>query len=77
MSEQTFSSAAGLPPHIEIIQMASAIWTARAVYAAARLGLADILSNGPLTADDIAKKCGVHARSTHRLLRALSRVKTQ
>jgi hypothetical protein len=72
MSEQTSSSAAGPPPHVEVIQMASAIWTARAVYAAARLGLADILSNGPLTADDIAEKCGVHARSAHRLLRALS-----
>jgi hypothetical protein len=72
MSEQKSSSAAGPPPHIEIIQMASAIWTARAVYVAARLGLADILSNGPLTADEIAEKCGAHAHSTHRLLRALS-----
>jgi hypothetical protein len=72
MSEQTFTGSAVPPPHVEIIQMAGAIWTSRAVYAAARLGLADILSNGPLSADDIAEKCGVHARSTHRLLRALS-----
>jgi hypothetical protein len=72
MSEQTSSGASGPPPHVEIIQMASAIWTARAVYAAARLGLADILSSGPLTADEIAEKCDVDARSTHRLLRALS-----
>lgn len=66
------ATASGLPPHLEVIQMASEIWTARAVYAAARLGLADIFSNGPLTAEAVAQNTGMDARSMYRLLRALA-----
>ena len=66
------AATTGLPPHLEIIQMVSAIWTARAVYAAARLGLADIFSNGPLTAEAVAHKTNMDTRSMHRLLRALA-----
>jgi hypothetical protein len=66
------SAASGLPPHLEVIQMASAIWTARAVYAAARLGLADIFSNGPLAAETVARNTGTDSRSMYRLLRALA-----
>ena len=66
------ATASGLPPHLEVIEMASAIWTARAVYAAARLGLADNFSNGPLTAEVVAQNTGMDARSMYRLLRALA-----
>jgi SAM-dependent methyltransferase len=66
------ATAPGLPPHLEIFQMVSAIWTSRAVYAVARLGLADIFSNGPLTAETAAQNTGTDARSMFRLLRALA-----
>jgi SAM-dependent methyltransferase len=63
-----------LPPHVQIIQMGVAIWKARAVYAAAELGLADALSQGPRTAVDLATLTQTHAPSLHRLLRALASV---
>ncbi|MGE0563199.1 MAG: methyltransferase [Pseudolabrys sp.] len=52
--------------------MAIAIWASRAIYAAARLGIADLLAGGPKTAEAIADATGTHAPSIHRLLRALA-----
>jgi len=65
-------SAANTPPHVRLIQMGAAIWAARAVYAAAELGLADHLSNGPRSAEDLARVTGTHTPSLFRLLRALA-----
>ena len=39
-----------------------------AVYAAARLGIADFLAEGPHTAAEVAERTGTHERSVHRLL---------
>ena len=61
-----------LPAHVQVIQMATAIWRSRAVYAAARLGLADLLAAGPQTAAELAPLTGTHAPSLHRLLRTLA-----
>lgn len=61
----------GLPAHVQLIQMGVAIWQARAVYAAAELGIADILAGGPAALEDIARQTGTHAPSLYRLLRAL------
>src|SRR5262245_24246982 len=66
------SRTEGFPPHVQIIQMGIAIWGARAVYAAARLGLADLLAAGPRTVDELAQSTGTHVHSLHRLLRALA-----
>jgi hypothetical protein len=44
------------------------------VYAAAKLGLADQLADGPRTADELATATGTHPRSLYRLLRALASV---
>jgi SAM-dependent methyltransferase len=71
-AEQGSGAANDLAPHVQLIQMAAAIWMARAVYAAAHLGLADLLAGGPRTADDLAKAAHAHAPSLHRLPRALA-----
>jgi DNA-binding IclR family transcriptional regulator len=52
--------------------MATAIWRSSAVYAAARLGLADLLAAGPQTAAELAPRTRTHAPSLHRLLRTLA-----
>lgn len=61
-----------IPPHVQLIQMGVAIWQARAVYAAAELGLVDILADGPCLVDELARQTGTHAPSLARLLRALA-----
>jgi hypothetical protein len=56
----------------ELIEMAMAIWKARAVYAAAQLELADHIANGQHTVDELAHCTGTHPASLRRLLRALA-----
>src|SRR5215468_1917386 len=44
----------------------------QAISAAAKLGIADVLGDGPLPADEIAKRVGSDPQATYRLLRTLS-----
>ena len=60
------------PPQAQLIQMALAFWTSRVVYVAAKLGLADHLSNGPKSADELAGETGTHAPSLYRVMRTLA-----
>ena len=57
---------------MQLIQMATSYWVSRAVYAAARLGLADLLRDGPRSAEDLAGSTSTHAPSLYRLLRTLA-----
>lgn len=61
-----------LPPHAQLIQMATGYWVSRIVYAAAKLDLADRLAAGPRSAAELAGAAGVQAPALHRLMRALA-----
>ena len=52
--------------------MATGYWLSRIVFVAAQLGLADHLSGGPKSAEEVAKVTGSHPRSLHRLMRTLA-----
>ena len=65
-------NAESLPPHAQLIQMGTAYWISRLVYAAAKLGLADRLADGPKSAAELAGPTGTHAPSLHRLMRTLA-----
>ena len=43
-----------VPPAAHLIQMAAASWIAPVLYAAAKLGIADRLADGPQSADELA-----------------------
>jgi O-methyltransferase domain len=60
------------PPHLEIAAVASAIWKARAVYAMARLSLADLIAAGRTSGDELAAAKRMHGGALSRLLRALA-----
>jgi hypothetical protein len=49
-------------------------WISQAIYAAARLGLADLVADGPKSAADIATAAGARPEPVARLLRALASV---
>ena len=49
-------------------------WVSRLVYIAARLNIADLLKNGPRSADQLAKRAGVRAPELYRVLRALASI---
>jgi len=59
-----------VPPEIGLLELASGFMAAQAVYAAARLRLADALADGPRFATDIAAEAGSDPDATYRLLRA-------
>ncbi len=52
--------------------MIGGYYLSQAIYVAARLGVADLLRDGPRTAGELAQASGTHARSLHRLLRTLA-----
>ena len=60
------TTATGLPPHVQVIQMATGYWISRAIYAVAELGIADVLKDGAKSAEEIAAATGSHAPSPHR-----------
>ena len=60
------------PPAAAVLQAISGFWAARALHAAAKLGIADLVQENPQTATDLASRTGTHAPSLFRLLRALA-----
>lgn len=65
---------ADLPPHAQLGQMISGYWISQAIYAAAKLGIADLLNSGPRSSEDLARATGTKADLLYRLLRALASV---
>ncbi len=49
-------------------------WITQGVWVAAELGIADLLVNGPLTADELAEQTQTQGAALYRLLRALASV---
>jgi hypothetical protein len=55
-----------------IVQLATAYRVSQAIYVFTKLGIADLLTDEPKTADELARAAGAHAPSLYRLLRALT-----
>jgi O-methyltransferase domain/Dimerisation domain len=49
-------------------------WHTQTVYVAAKLGIADLLKDGPRSADELAAATGTNPRALYRLLRALASI---
>lgn len=65
-------AAAPFPPLL--FQMTSAYWLSQAIYVAAKLGIADLLRDGPRSSAALASSVGSDPSSLYRLMRALSSV---
>jgi len=72
MTENQGSNNQTVPPHAQLVQMATAHWVSHIVYVAAKLNLADHLAKGPQSADTLAGPTGTHAPSLYRLMRTLA-----
>ena len=66
------SASTASPPATALLRLATAYQASRALHVAARLGLADLLADGPRSVEDLAAATGTHAPSLRRLLRALA-----
>lgn len=60
-----------VPPAQFLAGFIEKLWSSRAVWAAAKLGLADLMAVGPQSAAALAEATGAHAPSVYRLMRAL------
>lgn len=73
MNEQLGAVNARRPPQA-LAALIHGHWVSRLIYVAAELGVADLLKNGPKSADDLAASTGAHPRALRRVLRALASV---
>jgi len=62
------------PPHAVMVDLTIGHWVARLTYVAAKLKLADLLKDGPRTAEQLAAATSVQAPALYRVLRALASV---
>jgi hypothetical protein len=62
------------PPPAHLVQMMTGYWVSQALYVAAKLGVADLLVEGPQSVEHLAAATQAHAASLRRLLRALASV---
>ena len=65
------AAAKEVPPPMQMLQIISGFWISRSVYVTAKLGIADLLKDGPKTAAELAAATGTHEPSLFRILRAL------
>ena len=62
------------PPREALLRMNNAQMISQALYVAAKLGIADMLKEGPESCDELAASCEVHSPSLYRILRTLASV---
>ena len=63
-----------MPPEAQLMQLVSGAFVAAATYTAAKLGIADVLADGPRDTSYIAARTETDERSLYRLLRSLASV---
>ncbi|MBF6175021.1 methyltransferase [Nocardia blacklockiae] len=61
-----------VPAPLAVLDLANGWLPTQAIYVAAALGIAEMLEDGPLSAEEIARRADADPGSTYRLLRALS-----
>src|ERR1700728_2374727 len=57
-----------------LMQLIFGYWHSQCIYVVAKLGIADLLAERPLSVDELAAKTGMHRLSLYRVLRALASV---
>lgn len=63
-----------VPPRLALLQMITGFWISQAIYVAAKLGIADLLKDGPKSSDELAESAETCPRELFRLLRFLASV---
>ena len=74
LQNRSVQSESAPPPQFAMLQLITGFWVSRAIYVAAKLGLADLVKDSPKTADELARLTGTHSPSLYRALRALASV---
>jgi len=63
-----------VPPRLALFQMITGHYVSRAIWVAAKLGIADLLTDCPRPCTELANRTGMHAPSLQRVMRLLASV---
>lgn len=74
MSENMPTDAGAVPPPVTLLQMMTGYWVSQALYVAAKMGVADLVAEGPRPVEELAAATQTDAPSLRRVLRALASV---
>ena len=74
ITEQSSVSTEPVPPQAFLTQLLLGSLSTQAVYVAAKLGIADLLAEGPRTVEELAGATNTDAPSLYRALRALASI---
>ena len=74
MARQSSANPASAPPEVALTQIMLGALAAQAVYVPAKLGIADLLVDGPKSVDELAAATDTDAASLYRILRAAASV---
>jgi hypothetical protein len=74
LQQKNGQPAVDIKAKMALLQMSSGYWISQSLYAAAKLGIADLLKDGAENCDRLADITDTDARSLYRLLRGLASV---
>ena len=74
MSTLDQTASADIPPSVAMLRMISGFRVSRVIYISAKLGIADLLKDGPKSSEKLGQATGTHAPSLYRVMRALASV---
>lgn len=63
-----------LPAHVQLMGLVAAKWVSQPIYVLAKLGVADLLADGPRSVEDLAAETGTRTDPLRRCLRAAAAV---
>ena len=75
MSTTTLSTApapAAIPPGAQLMQIVASAFVSQSTYVAAKLGIADLLADGPKSAEFLSVATSTHESALYRTLRAIA-----
>ena len=74
MTDNASTAIESPPTSAVLLQMMTGYWVSQAIYVAAKLGIADLVADGPVDLRRLASATATDASSLHRLMRALAGV---
>jgi hypothetical protein len=73
-ARQSFADPTSVPAEVVLTQIMLGALAAQAVYVPAKLGIADLLADGPKSVEELATATDTHAPSLYRIMRAAASV---
>lgn len=74
MTNSSAQTATDIKVREQMLRMMSGLWVTRGIYVAAKLGIADLLKNGPRTSEQLAAATDSNADALYRILRMLGSI---